>query len=692
MSFLPNLPSGFGRDSAYPPMPPRSPGPSPSQSVPPRRVPDGTEGPRPAFMAGVDDDELLEPPPPQPEELRRVASGEMLFAPEAQQTAIMGGHRRMPSGSPVPPHRPPQATRATTNAPAPGHLSASPRHPRVPSSAPRPAAGLPPSAYAPQPVTGAEHTARPAGESTSGQGHVSSLHQPLFPSQAAAADASAPAAAAEERSGLATIHVPLTTVDTLSEQRERAYASANDVDRLRWAVQVLKYVERMRATETQVEDKVLGWVDEAILEVVQAASHPTPRAEALYARGDLLASGAFPSYVAKDLRSAFSDFERSARMGWAPSWFRIGRDYETLGDIARARTAYSRGVQLADVGSMYRLGMAHVLGHLELPSNPAEGVPLLQASADAATVDMPHPAYVYGLLLAGELQDVPVPLTELGGGAAVAREALLPQARYYLQRAAYLNLAVAQYKCGWCFEHAQLSFPFDPLMSVQYYSAASQGGEPDADMALSKWFLCGAEGCFDKNEQLAWTFAERAARHGVPTAEFAMGYYLEVGIGTAVDVEAAVQWYTKAAEQGNTDASERLAALQASQQQALLSRAEHQQHLDKRLYAAHQRARKVSGEREPAASNSELARSRTMVMVEDARRRRAQAAARAGPDGAAPARPPAGRMPPPRPAASRPAAGSGAAARPSGGAGRKGFATFSEMGIQTKHERECVIS
>jgi hypothetical protein len=46
-------------------------------------------------------------------------------------------------------------------------------------------------------------------------------------------------------------------------------------------------------------------------------------------------------------------------------------------------------------------------------------------------------------------------------------------------------------------------------------------------MALSKWFLCGAEGCFDKNEGLARTFAEKSARKAHPNGCFAMGYYFE---------------------------------------------------------------------------------------------------------------------------------------------------------------------
>ena len=64
-------------------------------------------------------------------------------------------------------------------------------------------------------------------------------------------------------------------------------------------------------------------------------------------------------------------------------------------------------------------------------------------------------------------------------------------------------------------------------------------------MALSKWFLCGAEGAFDKDESLAYTFAEKAARKGLPSAEFALGYYAEVGVGGPKDIDAARRWYQR---------------------------------------------------------------------------------------------------------------------------------------------------
>lgn len=475
---------------------------------------------------------------------------------------------------------------------------------------------------------------------------------------------------AANTASLPTIRVSLPDTNSLREQRERTMSTNNELDKLRWSVQVLKFVERMRASETETDESVQIWIEEAITEIVQCASHPQPKPEALYARGDLLASGAFPTYVSKDLRSAFSDFERSARMGWAPSWFRIGRDYEMLGDIARARAAYGRGVNLSDVGCMYRIGMAKMLGQLEVPEDMPGGASLLQAAADASTVDTPHPAYVYGLILTGELPSVPIPLEYFASPEhpSPTYETLMPLGREYLQRAAYLNLPAAQSKCGWCYEHAQLSFPFDPLMSVQYYSAASQGGEPEADMALSKWFLCGAEGCFDKNESLAWTFAERAAKHRIPTAEFAMGYYLEVGIGTKIDLVAARAWYGRAAAQGNTDAAQRLAALESSQSEAL-SRAQHQAHLNERLYSAHQEARK--GLRETQPTRGDLARRRTLMMAEaSAQRRRAPRDARAPPVTSQNLHIPS------LPATARP---------------MRAPQSFSDMGYQPRNDKDCVI-
>ena len=71
--------------------------------------------------------------------------------------------------------------------------------------------------------------------------------------------------------------------------------------------------------------------------------------------------------------------------------------------------------------------------------------------------------------------------------------------------------------------HSILSSPLNTTRAylrpcrVSYSNAiprlASQQGEAEADMALSKWFLCGADGAFEKDEGLAVTFADKVRAH-----------------------------------------------------------------------------------------------------------------------------------------------------------------------------------
>lgn len=47
--------------------------------------------------------------------------------------------------------------------------------------------------------------------------------------------------------------------------------------------------------------------------------------------------------------------------------------------------------------------MANLLGQLDQPPNPARAIPMLRDAADRADLETPQPAYIYGMLLAGEL-------------------------------------------------------------------------------------------------------------------------------------------------------------------------------------------------------------------------------------------------------------------------------------------------
>lgn len=93
----------------------------------------------------------------------------------------------------------------------------------------------------------------------------------------------------------------------------------------------------------------------AIPIIISFTTHHSVQISSLasYLRGKLLASGACPDFLPKDQRQAFKDFEVAARSGEARGWFRLGRDYEGVGDLGRARECFERGRSRGDCESTY---------------------------------------------------------------------------------------------------------------------------------------------------------------------------------------------------------------------------------------------------------------------------------------------------------------------------------------------------
>lgn len=176
-------------------------------------------------------------------------------------------------------------------------------------------------------------------------------------------------------------------------------------------------------------------------------------------------------------------------------------------------------------------------------------------------------------------------------------------ARVNIEKAAYHGFAKAQVKMGAAYELCQLGCDFNPALSLHYNALAARQGEPEAEMAISKWFLCGHEGIFEKNDELAFTYAQRAAQSGLPTAEFALGYFYEVGIFVPADLKEARSWYAKAEASGNRDATGRIDSISRSK---TLSRKDHQAVAINRIksvrHVAHQRGNSF----DPAGENLEM--------------------------------------------------------------------------------------
>ncbi|KAJ5358096.1 Chitin synthase activator (Chs3) [Penicillium brevicompactum] len=381
---------------------------------------------------------------------------------------------------------------------------------------------------------------------------------------------------------------PPPNVPPTDEQREAslerarmAVLSTTDPEmQLAWALDALAFVEvaaqnEARLSTPQVERQLR--VD-AMNIVGFLAEQRHPKAE--FIKGMWLEFGKFGCPV--DRKEAFRSYSRAAEKGYARAEYRIGMQFESSGEPEKAIKHYQRGVGRADSASYYRLGMMILLGQHGQRQDFNTGLEYIRLAAQSCDQNAPQGAYVYGMLLARELPQVSVPETFLAMD--------LDLARVNIEKAAYHGFAKAQVKMGAAYELCQLSCDFNPALSLHYNALAARQGEPEAEMAISKWFLCGHEGVFEKNDELAFTYAQRAAQSGLPTAEFALGYFYEVGIFVQSDIKEARSWYAKAAASGNKDASGRIESISRSK---TLSRKDHEKVAISRIkstrYTAHQR-------------------------------------------------------------------------------------------------------
>ena len=367
---------------------------------------------------------------------------------------------------------------------------------------------------------------------------------------------------------------------TLENARTMVLSSNDPEMQLAWAADALVYVsvsadheeriasanpQKARAATPRIEHQLK---QDAMNIVTFLADQHHPKAEFL--RGQWLEWGRFNQR--EDKKEAFRCYSRAADRGYARAEYRIGMLYESYNDPIKALRHYHRGMEAGDAASCYRLGMMTLRGQHGQQLDYAKGADLIRRSAQNADENAAQGAYVYGMLLSRQLPQLSLP------------DEVLPYdergARVNIEKAAYLKFAKAQLKMGSLYELGGLGCEFNPALSMHYNALASRQGEAEADMALSKWFLVGSEGIFPKNEDLAYTYAERAAQAGLATAEFAMGYFNEIGMKVPVDLDQAMFWYEKASKHGNEDAGGRIEGLKKRQ---VLSRKDHENVAIKRI-------------------------------------------------------------------------------------------------------------
>lgn len=280
----------------------------------------------------------------------------------------------------------------------------------------------------------------------------------------------------------------------------------------------------------------------------------TPYAEAQFFLAECYGNGSIGLQI--DHEKAFSYYLQASKQSHPPSTYRAAVCYEhgagTKKDYQRSVQFYRKAAALGDVLSMYKLGTILLNGTLNQDKNPREGLTWLKRAAAQADQTCPHALHELGLIYEGKNPET--------------NGLIIPDPNYsqelYL-KAAQFGYSPSQYKLGLSYEYGLLNLPIDSRRSIAWYSKAAEQGDPEAELALSGWYLTGAENVLAQSDKEAFLWARKAANKGLAKAEYAVGYYYENGIGVKKDLEEAKRSYLSAASQNNKRALVRLKEMKA---------------------------------------------------------------------------------------------------------------------------------
>ncbi|KAK0567316.1 hypothetical protein OC844_000294 [Tilletia horrida] len=302
-----------------------------------------------------------------------------------------------------------------------------------------------------------------------------------------------------------------------------------------------------------------------------------PYAEAQFFLANCFGNGSLGLQV--DHEKAYNLYVQASKQNHPAATYRTAVCNEvgagTKRDHHRAVLFFRKASALGDTAGMYKLGMILLNGLLGQPRNPREAIVWLKRAAGQADEDNPHALHELGLLYerapAAGMNATPAGASMSAAARAAEARAELAQAAGIVQDEAYarelytqaaqLGYAPSQFKLGSAYEFGSLTCAVDPKRSIAWYTKAAQKGDGESELALSGWYLTGSEGVLKQSDSEAYLWARRAAIKGIPKAEYAVGYYSEVGIGVKPDLEEAKRWYMRAAAQGNKRAIARLTEL-----------------------------------------------------------------------------------------------------------------------------------
>ena len=347
----------------------------------------------------------------------------------------------------------------------------------------------------------------------------------------------------QEASGAA----PTVTVAELNNLRENFKNNPNDgalglrfAKRLVEAASVLSS-EHGRADPKQTAKNRERYIFDATKVVKRLVSSNYP--DAMFYLADCYGQGLLGLPV--EPKEAFTLYQSAAKLNHPQSAYRVAVCCElgneegggTRRDPLKAMQWYKRAATLGDTPAMYKMGMIQLKGLLTQPRDPRQAVSWLKRAAERADKDNPHALHELGLLFE----------------SANPADHILRDEKYAFQlfsQAADLGYKYSQFRLGSAYEYGLLGLQIDARQSIAWYTRAAAQGEHQSELALSGWYLTGAEPLLQQSDQEAYLWARKAAQSGLAKAEYAMGYFTETGIGMTGgrgEIEEAKRWYYRAA-------------------------------------------------------------------------------------------------------------------------------------------------
>jgi uncharacterized protein len=447
------------------------------------------------------------------------------------------------SPQPYPPWQPPPPAAGGYNplhaaasdvlglAPPPSLAAAPPPPPPPPSIGPHSSTtSIMPSMYAASVSSG--HS------SNSGQFQqpVDSDFEPRPPNPRA--NTSASVTPSSTKSKAVDLSAPPFTKEYIDQYRQRIKADPDPEAHFLYAkylIDAAKYIRTAHKDQRAAKKYSEILVGESLKVIRRLATQNEAYDEAQFFLANCYGTGALGLQV--DHERAYHLYLQAAKQNHAAASYRVAVCNEigagTKKELPRAAAFYRKAASLGDTPAMFKLGMILLNGSLGEQKNPREAISWLKRAAEQADEDNPHALHELALLY------------EQQSGALVPHDPVY--ARKLLTQAAQLGYIPSQYKMGQCHEYGSLTFPVDPRRSIAWYTKAAEKGDSEAELALSGWYLTGSEGVLKQSDSEAYLWARRAANKGLSKAEYAVGYYAEVGIGIKQDVEFAKRWYMRAA-------------------------------------------------------------------------------------------------------------------------------------------------